>query len=407
MRIIDVLNIVLIIADIFKTTAQTSYLIQQDVFLPKTIKHDLLPQRESFKMDSVVLRYPLPLLEEKFDSLNQGKRRSVFTIKTLHGFEFSEASSALQKSIRRGHWKDALQWAVEMSMVPIAGKSNAWNRLFVVSVEDVGPADVKQFMIVKALYELYLEDKDNPLYAVTAAVSLAKAKKTRVSDWAIHVYKFSQSDVKDENVEDLVEDLVDNFFDKKLWKTLYASAKLMATSGKVKIKGIRVTIPIKVAIVKIQKELEYLIQDENKKNYMRCIMKRAINKITGPNKNKKNPCRGGEGILFFVHFINVWMFDVEYGFDVDIKPDESLLPLIDKVIEGDIHGIPDYALDIHTRRGKKMKRDFDHFNKVGALLINEDEKWKAYSKFCFDKLIDRLDGVEMLESYDSEFVNAK
>ncbi|MQY57401.1 hypothetical protein GH140_04315, partial [bacterium] len=34
--------------------------------------------------------------------------------------------------------------------------------------------------------------------------------------------------------------------------------------------------------------------------------------------------------------------------------------------------IPDYALDIHTRRGKNLKRGLKHFQKEGAKLVNKD-----------------------------------
>ena len=38
--------------------------------------------------------------------------------------------------------------------------------------------------------------------------------------------------------------------------------------------------------------------------------------------------------------------------------------------------IPDYALDMHTRRGKSMGRGLDHFRTEGAKLIGRDESVK-------------------------------
>ena len=263
--------------------------------------------------DSIVKRYPLPEIDEKFNSLDQGKR-SIFALKTLNGFDFPEASSALQKAIRRGHWKDAMQWANEMSKVPIQGRSNLFNRLFVISVEDVGPADPKQFMIVNSLYNQYMKDKDNEMYAITAAVSLSKAEKTRVSDWAIHTHHFSQASVKGENVLLLINNLVDSFFKKDLKNILLYSAKLMATSEKVKVAGIRATIPIKVGIIKIQKRV---CEDL----HMNTMLIKALDKITGPSKDMNKPCRGGEGILFFINLAILWVNDVKC--DSNISPNSS------------------------------------------------------------------------------------
>ena len=41
--------------------------------------------------------------------------------------------------------------------------------------------------------------------------------------------------------------------------------------------------------------------------------------------------------------------------------------------------VPDFALDKHTRRGKSMKRGFDHFRQVGAKLspnYNKQDEWE-------------------------------
>jgi replication-associated recombination protein RarA len=35
--------------------------------------------------------------------------------------------------------------------------------------------------------------------------------------------------------------------------------------------------------------------------------------------------------------------------------------------------IPDYAVDMHTRRGKQLKRGLDHFRKNGAALVGKDK----------------------------------
>nr|QBK93090.1 MAG: uncharacterized protein LCPAC403_02240 [Pithovirus LCPAC403] len=336
--------------------------------------------------DLNVDRCELPEVDEKFKSLDQGKR-SIFSLKTLHGFDFSEASSSLQKAIRRGHWKDALQWAVEMFHVPIQGKSNLFNRLYTISVEDVGIADPKQFYDVNELHKLYLEDKDNPIYAVTAAVSLAKAMKTRASDWSCHVFRHSQSDVKNYDPEKLINGLVKNFFDNKKGEILRYTSMLMGTSEEVKMKGIRYTIPIKIAITLIRKKIELT---SDKQNYMNDVLDRAIDKIKSPSKNMKKPCRGGEGLLFFIYFANLHTFHVEYGYNDEVTADKTLLPLIEDVKNGEILGVPDYALDKHTRRGKKMRRGLKHFIEVSSKLNNEDPKWVKYSSFCLEKCKERM-----------------
>lgn len=50
------------------------------------------------------------------------------------------------------------------------------------------------------------------------------------------------------------------------------------------------------------------------------------------------------------------LLNVVYG---EIQHEDKKLPM------------PDYALDMHTQKGKKMKRGIDHFFQEGAKLVNE------------------------------------
>jgi len=49
------------------------------------------------------------------------------------------------------------------------------------------------------------------------------------------------------------------------------------------------------------------------------------------------------------------------------------------VYESEMHlEVPDYALDMHTERGRAMGRDLTHFQEVGRVLNNEDESQDTY-----------------------------
>ena len=45
--------------------------------------------------------------------------------------------------------------------------------------------------------------------------------------------------------------------------------------------------------------------------------------------------------------------------------------------------IPDYALDMHTRKGQAMGRGIDHFRQVGALLENKADIPDPYEEECY------------------------
>src|SRR4051794_35785234 len=76
---------------------------------------------------------------------------------TPHGHQCGEVTSAMQKSIRRGMERDALYFAAELEL---AGFGNyVWKRLRIIASEDVGLADPGACLVVRALYENWLEQR--------------------------------------------------------------------------------------------------------------------------------------------------------------------------------------------------------------------------------------------------------
>lgn len=114
-----------------------------------------------------------------------------YTPKTTNGYDLFEASSALQKSIRRGDEETAMFFAVEL------WESNygeyIWKRMKIISSEDIGLAEPNISANIHALYEMYNEQvkksdgKKNPerLFLTHAVLMLCRAKKSRLVDWTL------------------------------------------------------------------------------------------------------------------------------------------------------------------------------------------------------------------------------
>lgn len=111
--------------------------------------------------------------------------------KTVRGFALGECMSALQKAIRRCDEKSAVCWAVEMDQ---SGHGKIlWNRLLVITTEDVGLADPYLPATIRALYENWCDfqpRKGKPkhsdrLWTLHAVILLARAPKSRRVDNAI------------------------------------------------------------------------------------------------------------------------------------------------------------------------------------------------------------------------------
>ncbi len=105
---------------------------------------------------------------------------------TVGGYDLYEVLSALQKSIRRGLEEDALFWATELYLSDYA--DHAWNRLLVISSEDVGLAAPLGIRI-KGLHGLYSRDKkseESRLRFVDAVSALVRAPKSRIVRPRVH-----------------------------------------------------------------------------------------------------------------------------------------------------------------------------------------------------------------------------
>lgn len=116
-----------------------------------------------------------------------------YPLLTVKGYDFGEVASALQKALRRGEEEAALFWAVELDESGYA--EYLWKRLRIICSEDVGPAEPHLPATLRALYESWRElkakadDKHRPerLFIVHAIILLARARKSRLVDWALIV----------------------------------------------------------------------------------------------------------------------------------------------------------------------------------------------------------------------------
>ena len=123
------------------------------------------------------------------------KDRDVWTTTlTLHGLAADEVISALQKEIRRGHAENAAFLAYEMLVTSLEMEAKLWQRLQVISVEDIGFGQVNAPVLVNALEQMRRNfewpEGDRLLFALHAVRYLCACTKDRSSDelfnWVRH-----------------------------------------------------------------------------------------------------------------------------------------------------------------------------------------------------------------------------
>ena len=114
-------------------------------------------------------------------------------VKTYHGLPADQVISALQKEIRRGNTENAVLLAYEMMITSPAMEDYLWQRLMVISVEDVGFGEPNAPVLLNALYQM-VETFDRSvgerkLFAVHAVRYLCQCQKDRSSDEMINWVK--------------------------------------------------------------------------------------------------------------------------------------------------------------------------------------------------------------------------
>ena len=317
-------------------------------------------------------RLPLPERPLDWDTINNpqpGLRGNTYS-----SFRSDEASSAAQKAVRRGYGEEAVQWFLELFWTGQAARTNIWNRALVMTIEDVGPANN---WLVQQVQGLLVAHKDNPTAMAITALLLARSRKSRVNDWAVKIVpELSQPAIADAvgTPQQLQQLLLDGLRRKDIGACLYAVKALVFTT--VKISG-----KYKNAQWLIWLAFDQIIGiHPDCREYLETI--KAVGMMDTWRWEKK--CR-----LLHIHVIHLWCTEGRWPVSSqrpDLTVSEELqaeaLALVQRCHRHDgLVGVPDYALDKHTQRGKSMGRGLAHFIQEGSLLVDVDPDWEPLSNW--------------------------
>lgn len=314
------------------------------------------------------IRDPLPQVGESWNPIvdQPGIRLQGLTYSK---FQRDEVSSAMQKSIRRGLWKESIQWVMELFWMNHFAKKNAWKRLLVTSVEDVSPSCAYAPL---GIWYLYQNDGDNPLAIATAAMWLSTLPKSRVNDWAAHANKRMTPEAADKlgTPVEMGAKLREALTNKNIGTSLYYADVLFYQTQKV---------GRYIAYREVWKVINEICGEQS---YSAAISEIVLSEGW---RNKYGASR-----LFHNHVIHLWCwnngkFYPNYNiYEIVYNPD--VVSIVDKYTKReDMVGVPDYAIDAHTAKGREWGRKMDFFMKYGAQITNEDDDWLQLSDFYLSK----------------------
>lgn len=295
--------------------------------------------------------------------------------------DYFEVASAFQKSIRRCLLDDAVGYGLELyrsgsTINDYFVFKNVWNRLIIISIEDIGPANPLAICYViksyrEAVSVVNLDGKKRNLAAselvlVNAISYLVTSKKTRVNDWAsLIVYSHENF-----SLEIVVEELSFALETNNTHQALVALDKLFKSGSSANLKNFSKS-PVHSLIWNCFDKLSINDSVETYQKYLDVLKFAEIACYSH---------RFDKSYLIFIHLIHIlklfkndWSkLNLDQLNHIFISSYDQLSNEIDKEL-------PDYAYDKHTETGRKMGRGFRHFIEEGSVLTNIDSGWSNLS----------------------------
>lgn len=331
--------------------------------------------------DPSELRHPYPEIPQGWDP--RENKLGGHNIYSYNYNRWDELISWIQKSVRRGWIVDAVYCAIDGFLSGIgATLTNLWNRLLVMSVEDVGLANNN---ILPKIYYLSTVHKHNIRAIILAIILLAESRKTRLND--NHACSYA---LIDKNSIDKIKKLEEQIIKKRL---------LLAIKNNESVEYI--DIHVSALIESTNKNGKNIKKyDHIAKIFCEAYPKNSYTELCYTIVSNVNWRHDGKSLLVITHLINNNYYgiletlsnlsvDDRKILDEKISEDDIIIEqMINDIINREfLLGTPDEALDKHTMRGRSLKRDLDQFLRVGARLLNEDmtysEDSKLYHKISF------------------------
>ncbi len=350
------------------------------------------------------MRLSLPNLPKDRDTITNPER-GFLDAATYSNFPVDENSSSCQKAVRRSNFHEAGQRLMEALFTGPLVETNILKRLFIYASEDIGPANPSLIMMIDNLLDVDNKtcNPGNQVFAMRAIELLAKSPKDRLFDWMCGSieqlsynnisYDMLTSDdtftclrtclmkletaLQDGNMV-IAHEMAGQIYLLDQVKTDFKLTTEHVTILKGDIKGPKIFK--KFAKISSQFWLPVLaVAVNDSKSQKICNLVCYLYQIAC-RRSGRFQFRGKNGmLLFWMHaiwvlchkdeVIETWWEDRKFKHIMPLVPEEEIIRMIVSYRRREnLLGIPDYALDKHTKTGSIMGRGLKHFILIGARL---------------------------------------
>lgn len=310
--------------------------------------------------------------------------------------KYDELRSMLQKAIRRGNKEEALFCAEEFN---IDGYGNAvWNNLKLIATEDIGLGECTATTVINEKYKEWLDvvKKENKKAGVlrskttecykyenantilySGTVYLSNCKKSRMLPQLCYLYLFNVQStyIADKRLQlvynawkDKCEDaplyIFDNVFKdcqyKQVKKVGFVLARLLESKFRQATEKLILLCTTYLYYWGYHQQLIRIVELS--------VLKKNIPVLTDAfHNNKALFIETKQKLYLYQMVLHVYRI-------AELDVCTTNYEQVDNADGYEFKGVPDYALDKHTRRGKQLKRGILHFQTVGVLVNNLNEK---------------------------------
>ena len=356
-------------------------------------------------------REPLPEKPENWNT-TLNPRDGLLAEHTYNYFNYDEVSSALQKSVRRCLWPEASQWFFEAFRTGQKCQTNVLRRFYIYASEDIGPANPSLILLLDDILDVDNPDKPyhQEMVALLALQMLVLSPKSRIFDWVSgavisETFQFDPNMPMDSilsSIKYMLFQLEDALIEKDFiraseWLGKYYLVFMENTGSQVNFGHEKISkqdfdnlknvfkAPIVAKHFVKPSELFWLPVlgvatregTETEVAILICRLCHIASKRSGTFSFRYKH----EVKLFWIHA--VWVLcnqdqikETWYG-DQNHRQIGTLSSYDEMVKLGTIHakrenllGVPDYAIDKHTAKGRKLGRGVAHFIEVGSKINN-------------------------------------
>ena len=116
-----------------------------------------LPDNYYTKRLEKSIRYRLPEAPFGWNTIEKPENNMLNTMRGYHYFLCHEASSAMQKAVRRCN-DEALQWSINNFWTGKSWRTNVMKRCLIICSEDIGPANLSLILLVEDILEIIIKN---------------------------------------------------------------------------------------------------------------------------------------------------------------------------------------------------------------------------------------------------------